>query len=225
MSTTRRTILTAAAWTAPAVAVAAAAPAYATSEDPRRDPGINGWVQVNYGTQRWFDATFDSDPAGTDPATPDGSPFGLYVYDTHPSDLISAASITLWFRGAVSSWSYGTRTNPVNGGGHGRGWSAPVRVGTEAKPDGLTYRGYRFDYTGPTALVGGLVWLQDIEITARRVNSADATFWVERRIAVNGQMQAFQRRNGERGPLGQGFPVGRMSASAQSVAAGGQGLV
>ena len=188
--------------------MASAAPAFATSIPTRKDPGINGWVQVNYGTGNRFSATFDSDPAGVDPSTPDGAPFGLYIYDTLPEDLFSAGSITLWFRGAVSSWTYGPRSNATNGGGHGRGWSAPISVGTQRKPDGLDYRGYRFDYTGPFVLSGGLNWLKDFEATANRVNSSDATFWVERRIAINGQMNTLQRRNGARGSMGEGFPAG-----------------
>lgn len=39
----RRSILKAAAWTAPVVTLATAAPAFATSPI-RKDPGINGWV-------------------------------------------------------------------------------------------------------------------------------------------------------------------------------------
>lgn len=202
----RRTVLTTAAWTVPAITLASAAPAFATSTDPRKDPGINGWVLVNYGTAYGFDATFDSDPAGNDPATPDGAPFGLYIYDTLPGDLFSATSITLWFRGKVGSWSNGPRNSNSNGGGHGRGWSSPVSVGTQTKPDGLQYHGYRFDYTGSYVLSGGLMWLQDMEVTAKRVGSDDATFWVERNIAINGEMNAFQRRNGERGSMGDGFP-------------------
>ena len=234
MNTSRRTVLTTAAWSVPAITVASAAPAFATSTNPRKDPGINGWVQVSWNkSTEWVNpkrktvvnATFDSDPAGNDPATPDGSPFGLYIFDAIAGDLFSAASITLWFRGEVGSWGYGPSRSRTNDGGHGNKWSSPVSVGTRTQPDGLIYHGYRFDYTGDFVLSGGLTWLQDIEITATNVASGDATFWVERHIAINGEMHAFQRRNGERGPLGQGFPVGRMSASAQSVAAGGQGLV
>lgn len=216
MSVSRRSALRAAAWTVPAVSIAAAAPAFATSTNPRKDPGINGWVQVSYGTSYGFNATFDSDPAGNDPATPDGAPFGLYLYDTISSDLFSAGAITLWFRGKVGSWVEGSGSNTANGGGHGNKWSNPVYVGTETKPDGLKYYGYRFDYSGPYTLSGGLVWLQDIELTAKNVASDDATFWVERRIAINGEVHAFQRRNGERGPLGEGFPAGRARMSASS---------
>lgn len=232
MSVSRRSALRAAAWTVPAVSIAAAAPAFATSTTPRKDPGINGWVQVSYGTSKGFDATFDSDPAGIDPATPDGAPFGLYLYDTQPGDLFSAASITLWFRAKVNSWTYGSRSPVPNGGGHGDGWNrwetgwfgvntrvAPTYVGAETKPDGFKYHGYRFDYTGTFSNLGaadGLVWLQDFEATAKNVQHDDATFWVERRIAVNGQMFTFQRRNGERGPLGEGFPASRARMSASS---------
>lgn len=184
-------------------------------------------MQVSYGTSKNFDAAFDSDPAGNDPATPDGAPFGLYLYDTQPGDLFSAASITLWFRAKVDSWTYGSRSTVPNAGGHGDGWNrrnwlgrvAPTYVGTETKPDGVVYHGYQFEYEGTFSNLGatdGLVWLQDFEATATRVPHDDATFWVERRIAINGEVHAFQRRNGERGSMGVGFPASRARMSASS---------
>lgn len=221
----RRTVLTAAAWTVPAITVAAAAPAYADSTI-RKDPGINGWMQVSYGTSKGFDATFDSDPQGADPLTPDGAPFGLYVYDAVSADgaivSLGGASITLWFRGVVGSWASGTRTNNPNDGGHGRGWLNPEYLGSEFKPDGVRYYGYRFDYTGPYEVQpDGRVWLQDFEVTAKNVNHDDATFWVERKIVVDGDLLTFQRRNGERGPLGDGFPASRARSFAPDPLAGG----
>lgn len=216
-SPSRRSILTTAAWTVPAITLAAAAPAFADSTPPiRLDPGINGWVLVTYGTTYGFDATFDSDPAGTDPASPDGAPFGLYVYDAVTDGVqvpLGGASITLWFRGVVGRWTYGSRNSNPNGGGHGSGWSSPVSVGTRTQPDGLTYYGYRFDYSGGYVPQGdGRVYLQDFEATAKNVASGDATFWVERKIVVDGDLLTFQRRNGERGSMGDGFPVGTSRA-------------
>ena len=195
----RRSILKAAAWTAPAITLATAAPAFATSPI-RKDPGINGWVLVSYGTDYGFDATFDSNPQPA-PSTPDGAPFGLYLYDTIEGDQFSAASITYWFRGKPDEIK---RT--------GSGWTGGTYYGgTQTKPDGLTYHGYRFDYTGPFNRQGDIVWLNHLKVTADDVASGDATFWVERRVAINGQMHTFQRRNGERGPLGGGFPSARTS--------------
>lgn len=222
MSVSRRSILRTAAWSAPAITLAAAAPAFADSTPIRKDPGINGWVLVSWNkstewiNRKWktfVNATFDSDPSGyRDNQTPDGALFGLYIYDTQPGDLFSAGSITLWFRGKVGSWSYGSRSNTSNGGGHGRGWSSPVYVGTQSKPDGKTYHGYRFDYSGEYTLSGGLVWLQDMEVKAHNIANSNGTYWVERHVAINGEVHAFQRRNGEDGPLGEGFPVGTSRA-------------
>jgi hypothetical protein len=212
MTTTRRTLLRTAAWTTPVIGIAATAPAFAASL--RKDPGINGWVNVQYGTDNGFDARFDSDPDGQDPSTPDGAPFGLYVYD---ATTYTDARITLWFRGAVRDGftENGTSTNVANNGGHGNGWGNPTNVGTQVKPDGLTYTGYRFLYTGTYTLgLDSRVYLQDFDVTARNVNSGDATFWVERSIKVDGVVQAFQRRNGERGPVGDGFPSARRAATA-----------
>ena len=208
MNMNRRNVLKTAAWTAPVVTLATAAPAFATSP-VRKDPGINGWVLINHGTSKGFDATFNSNPQPA-PQTPDGAPFGLYLYDTVAGDLFSAGSITYWFRGKPDEIN---RT--------GSGWSSGTYVGTQSKPDGLTYHGYRFDYSGPFNRQGDIVWLNHLKVTAEDVDSDDATFWVERSVAINGQVYTFQRRNGERGPLGNGFP----SSSRRSLSKASTGVL
>lgn len=224
----RRTILKTSAWAVPAVTVAAAAPAFASSTTPRKDPGINGWVQVSYGKPFLGTsyAKFDSDPDGTDPSTPDGNPFGLYVYDVNVGpggieDDLAGASIILWFRGKVSSWSKGDSKSNSNSGGHGSDWSHPSYIGKVGQPDGRDYYGYQMNYSGPfTAHGDGRVYLQDIEIEAKGIDHSNLTFWVERHILVNGEMQAFKRRNGQDGPQGEGFPAGRMSARSSDGSSG-----
>lgn len=212
----RRTLIRGAAWTTPVILAVGAAPAFATSL--RKDPGINGWVQVNYSTRYGFDAQFNSNINGNGP---DGAPFGLYLYDVNLGpgntilDTVTNASITLWFRGGVSSWSRnGTSSR----------WSNATSVVAQTKPDDLSYRGYRFDYNGSVPgsgfVVGsdGRLYLDDFNFTANNVDSGDATFWVERRITVNSVAQTFQRRNGERGSMGNGFPSGISSRRAVETA-------
>ena len=202
-SATRRRVTAATAWSVPVIAVASTAPAYATSI--RKDPGINGWMLVTTTDQgrTSYDLRFDSDEPGTGP---DGAPFGLYIYDpnlnpagTAPADVYTAASITLWIRTDRS-------TNPattITKAGSGAGWSSPVNVGVRTKPDGLSYRGYRFDYSGAYTLQSdGRVWLTDLVVVMDDIASADATYWVERAITINGKFETFQRRNGARGPHG-----------------------
>lgn len=218
MTMTRRTLTRTAAWTTPVIVAAAAAPAYATSL--RKDPGINGWVTVSYGTTLGFDAQFDSTTPGVGP---DGAPFGLYVYDVNRTgstitDTLTNASITIWLRGqARDGWA--------NGSGHGNRWGAMTDIGTATLDDGLTYRGYRSTYNGSVPGQGftldpdGRVYLQDFNRTARDVRSDDATFWVERAITVNGQARTFRRRNGERGALGAGFPGSQRRAATGTLTA------
>lgn len=216
---TRRTVVRGVAWTAPVIAVSAVAPAFAASL--RKDPGINGWVQVSYGTDLGFDAQFDSTPSGVGP---DGAPFGLYLYDVNTGpggsilDTVTNAAMTIWLRAEVrDGWS--------NNSGHGSRWGAMQNVGTSTLPDGLVYRGYRSTYNGSVPGSGftlgadGRLYLQDFNRTARDVRSSDATFWVERTVTVNGEVQSFRRRNGERGPLGEGFPAAGRRAAGGTMSA------
>lgn len=200
IETTRRQINRAVAWTVPAIAVATAAPAFATSL--RKDPGINGWVLVTTSDQdrNSYDLRFDSDEPGNGP---DGAPYGLYIYDPNLNgqgqviDSYSAAGITLWVRADRSN-------NPAQQISRtGTGWSNPVAQSVVTKADGLSYRGYKFNYSGAFTLnPDGRVYLTDLIVEMNNVNSADATYWVERTITINTEVKTFERRNGQRGPYG-----------------------
>lgn len=211
LDVSRRGAIRGAAWSVPTIAAVAAAPAYATSL--RDDPGINGWVLATWDpSDRTPNISFDSDPAGVDPATPDGAPFGLYVRKVNRTpagllaDTITNAAITFWLRGTASV-SYpeggsGSNTTP-NGGGMGR-WNLQPGVLTETKPDGISYRGYRFTYSGALStpvLVNGQyqVYFEDISVLFSNVQNSNATFWTERDVTVNGVPLTFQRRAGESG--------------------------
>lgn len=220
----RRTTLKG-AWTGAAglvIVASATVPAYAASVSERIDPGLNGWLSINYGTQYGFDATFANDVTGN---TPDGNPFGLYIpkpnraNGSNPfvTDKVTNALQILWLRGQTNSWA----TNP----GHSSRWSRSY-IGSTTQPDGLVYHGYRFAYNGAYAGTGGYsgsgfelksdgrLWLESFDVTARDVQSGDATFWVERQVTIDigkgagPEVKSFKRRNGERGALGQGFPGG-----------------
>lgn len=208
MTMTRRTLTRTAAWTVPTIAAMGTAPAFAASL--RNDPGINGWVLAEWDpSDRTPDVSFDSDPAGQDPATPDGAPFGLYVRNVNRTpggllaDSITNAAITLWMRGTATVTYPETVSTTLNGGGHGR-WNLQPGVLTETKPDGITYRGYRFTYGGALGvpvLVAGQwqVYLEDFSVVMRNVQNSNATFWTERDVTVNNVPLTFQRRAGEDG--------------------------
>lgn len=219
----RRTLTRGAAWAAPVMVVAAAAPAYAASL--RKDPGINGWVLNTptdlTGSCRWslrVDST--PSPAG---ATPDGAPFGLYVYDTLPSDVLTQARITYWIIGnQTATWAANAQ--------HSSCWSNPVRGTPSVKSDGQTYTPYTFTYacainaaattTGPDGVAR--LFLGGFDTTATFTQPAslcnDVTYWTQRFITINGVQYTFERRNGTRGAIS---PAARAAQGAQGASAAG----
>lgn len=226
---TRRTLVRGAAWSTPVILAVSAAPAFATSL--RKDPGINGWLQVGTSDRgrTSYDLTFDST---LNQSGPDGAPFGLYTYDPNRNgntitDTYSNASITLWLR--TDRATFPESLTGWNLAGSGSRWSGPTDAGLRnfaAEGDNQQYRGYRFAYNGNVPGTGFTlvaaeerVYLQDFKAFANDVNSADATYWVQRSITVNGVVQSFARRNGDDGPIGNGFPVnGRMAAGGTTTA-------
>ena len=86
----RRAVATGLAWSVPAVAMVSAAPSFAASL--RKDPGINGWVlntTRDLGGCR-YSLEVNSAPSRGG-ATPDGAPWGLYLYDVSKDASYSGA--------------------------------------------------------------------------------------------------------------------------------------
>lgn len=232
----RRTVTKAMAWAGPAIAVAATVPVAAASL--RKDPGINGWVlnSVQPLGRCQYRLTVTSTPSDP-PTTPDGAPFGLYVYDVEDQNVISQAKITYWVIGNRPASGGGALTWETRPG-HSPCWSGPVRVGTEVKPDGITYTGYRWTYecaidpTNRTLGSDGVerLFLGDFHVrTSLTGQDCDnVTYWTQRHITIDpdgtgslpAQVYTFQRRNGSLGPMAAGARSAR-SASPR-VAAGGE---
>lgn len=210
-------------WSVPVVAMAATAPAFAASQ--RNDPGINGWVQIST-TERetrgqdTYRLRINSNVPGPGP---DGAPYGLYtrnptVSSTTPRsiiDTIDMAALTIWLRTDQDNTPSNGWSNP------GVGWGNAT-LGTTSSALGLgdtqSYRAYRFDYNGPFTLVNdGTIANPSYRAVlnnfdaATYVNGADATYWVERTIRINGEVLSFRRRNGDDGALGDGFPGGGLN--------------
>lgn len=206
----RRTLAQGAAWAAPTVITAVAAPAVAASI--RKDPGLNGWVRNTFraGTCGLTDTTIEvtSIVTGTGP---DGAPYGLYLYDTDNVKSATGATITYWILG-----NHGTTGNTAitwsNAEGHSSCWSYQGRVGTAVKPDGLTYTGYRWTYTcaiDPKATTTGTdgikrVFLGNFHVTTNAFQQPTGScgklnFWTERSVILDGVTKTFQRRNGTDG--------------------------
>lgn len=206
----RRSIAKAALWAAPTIVVSTAAPAMATSL--RKDPGINGWVNNNYRTgscgSRSSDIAVTSNSSG---ATPDGAPFGLYIYDTQDVTAVTGATITYWVLGDHATTG-STSITWTSDTGHSTCWSYQGRVGTMQKPDGLTYTGYRWMYTctiDPHATTTGSdgvarVILGNFVVSTNRFEQPAGScnklnFWTERAITLDGVAYTFQRRAGTDG--------------------------
>lgn len=206
----RRTLVKGAAWAAPAVSLAAAAPTLAASSPPlRKDPGLNGWVlnrPTDRGGCRWY---LEVDSTVTNMATPDGAPFGLYLYDVDPNAVITEPVITYWIIGNQdASWS--------NLAGHSSCWQYQGRGALTTKADGLQYRPYTWRYTcavNPSSVSpDGRLRLGNFHVRASFTQPSnrcsDVTYWTQRTITIDpygdgdAEVLTFERRNGTRGTYG-----------------------
>lgn len=203
-SPSRRNVVKGAAWAAPVIGVGVAAPSVAASI--RIDPGINGWVAVTRSPKEsgggWWGnpyscgwtVTMNSNASGS---TPDGAPFGLYIYDAEDITTISLAQVTYWLPSDTTGVSW-TKT-----GNTGSCWSA-VSVGSATnKSDGISYRPYTWTYNCTinknTVDGNGRIFLQDLNVTAKfdqahRCN--DMNIWAQRSITIDGEVLTFERRRG-----------------------------
>ena len=187
----RRTVAAGIAWSVPAVAATAAAPFAAASLV--KNPGINGWVQVSAPGSRTCtrEVTVTSRPSNPG-RTPDGAPYGLYLYDTDPRGRYDEAKIVYWVRGDHTS------RNPItwrSGSNHSSCWSGPTTGTAQRKSDGAVYTPYTWEYRceiDPARVSGdGRLYLGDFEVRAS-INQAlggrscePLQFWAYREIRVD----------------------------------------
>lgn len=201
----RRTVAKGMAWAAPAIALASAAPAFATS--PGKEPRFHGWMR---GTIQSIGGTIPcrsrlsltSAASPSMPPTPDGEPYGLYLDDIPAGAEITGGAITVWLLGdpTVHTWR--------SEGGHSQCWPLPpTKVGSVTKSDGLQYTGYRWEYTCAVDADGSeRLRLPDFRVRGslqqpRGDLCNDTTYWIEREITVDGETLSFERRGGTRGPV------------------------
>jgi hypothetical protein len=198
----------------------------------RKDPGINGWVAVVPDSERvgpiwdrYTEYTLTVDSTVTNSRTPDGAPFGLYLYDAHRDDTYTNATFTYWINDTQRSISWRTRS------GHSSLWSGPVTGSRARKPDGNWYTPYTWTYTGTidpsTTALGNdgvdRVWLGHFHVRAtirqNSISTANLTYWAERSITLvrdgKDEQLAFQRRQGVLGPYsGSGARSARVSSGS-----------
>lgn len=221
----RRTLAKGAAWAAPAVLVATAAPQVAASL--QKDPGINGWVRntpERIGPCRWtLDVNSNLNGYG-----PDGAPFGLYIYDVEDPNTFSNAKLTYWVIGnQQATW--------VTRSGHSSCWSGPTRGTPTTKKDGYVYTPYTWTYTCPINAADRRLdadgverlYLGHFHVQATFTQPSDycnnVTYWTQRFITIDPdgptgplppKVHTFERRNGTLGPY---TGRTRMAPQAQKV--------
>lgn len=213
----RRAVATGLAWSVPAVAMVSAAPSFAISL--RKDPGINGWVQNTPGDVAGFCRySLEVNSAPSNPGTtPDGAPFGLYLYDVSQDASYSNAKLVYWVRGTHTA----TR-NPITweaAEGHSSLWSGPELGAAQTKDDGAVYTPYTWTYTGTIDPANvkddGRLYLETFHVKAANFSMSEnfrclpLDYWTYREIVVDpdgptGPQQPttlrFERRNGPSGP-------------------------
>ncbi|MEW1964833.1 hypothetical protein AB0302_05480 [Micrococcus sp. NPDC078436] len=212
----RRAVATGLAWSVPAVAMVSAAPSFAVSL--RKDPGINGWVlnsPTALGGCRYSLDVNSAPPGGG--ATPDGAPWGLYLYDVSSQGVYSNAKLVYWVRGTHTATQ-----NPITwqaATGHSAQWSGPVLGAAQTKADGAVYTPYTWTYTGTinpaNVKSDGRLYLETFHVKAADFSMSEnrtclpLDYWTYREIVVDpdgptGPQQPktlnFERRNGPSGP-------------------------
>lgn len=217
----RRTIAKGAAWAVPAVTIAAAAPSLAASVPVRKDPGVNGWVANTARPSGQCSWTLEVDSTATG-ATPDGAPYGLYLYDITPESTVADVALIYWIIGKQSATWATLR-------GHSTCWSGPTRGVAQTKSDGLLYTPYTWKYNCPILAdevkSDGRLYLGGFHVrgsfTQSRDYCNDVTYWTQRSVIVDpdgagsqaAQTLTFERRNGTRGPA-TSAQIGARSRSA-----------
>lgn len=212
----RRAVATGLAWSVPAVAMVSPAPSFAVSL--RKDPGINGWVlnsPTALGNCR-YSLDVNSAPSRGG-ATPDGAPWGLYLYDVSKDASYSGAKLVYWVRGTHTATQNPITWQAVTG--HSTKWSGPVRGAAQTKADGFVYTPYTWTYTGTinpaNVQSDGRLYLETFHVQAidfslwENRSCLPLDYWTYREIVVDpdgptGPQQPktlnFERRNGSSGP-------------------------
>ena len=212
----RRSVAKAAAWAAPTIAFAVAAPAHAGSP-AAQPPGLQGWIAFHYpergSTSRYTVRGYNSG------AHPHGT-YGLWVTNTTASSSVTNIRIFLHYLPAPESWS--VRVPASN-------WSDLVPVGTTVI-DGVEHQSYRMDYIGTVVPTDGVTKIQnDMYFEASRMTfDTKPSHYIDRYVVVDGVELAFRRGrdqldymplNDNTPPnLPPSIPGGRSSRTAEAVA-------
>lgn len=209
----RRAVAKAAAWAAPTIALAVAAPAQATS--PAVQPaGLQGWIAFQYvdnGRGRYTVRGYNS-------GTHMYGTYGLWITNTTPSSSITDIKIYLHYLPGPSGWS------PRRSSSH---WSDLTRLPTQTDIGGVLHDTYVMTYTGSVVPATNITKLEnDMYFESSEVQSTGiASHFIDRYVTINGVVLAFRRGRGQAdykplndntpGDIPPSLPIGRGARMAE----------
>lgn len=168
----RRTVVKGAAWAAPVVAMASAAPAFAASQP--ENTSINGYVGFSGKCTGWWNS------AGThvELDSREGS-YGLFVKNTTITTTISNAFIIFYMSIPNLTWSTAAGND---------GWTAPTSTGETKSVGGRELYGYKTEYNRSITATENTTKLGNLHVTAQGANGCprDLVGLGERHVTVNG---------------------------------------
>lgn len=170
----RRTVVKGAAWAAPVVAMASAAPAFAAS--PPDNTSINGVVGISGECRSQGGISVDIDSRSRS--------YGLFVNNTTTSTTISDAYIIFYLSVPGLSWSTAYEND---------GWTAPVSTGMTKVVGTRTLYGYKTTYTKSITASRNRTALGNIHVTATGGSSCPNNLYAlgERHVTVNGEEKVY----------------------------------
>lgn len=175
----RRTVVKGAAWAAPVVAMASAAPAFAAS--PPENTSINGYVVVS-GSCKW---NWPNSRRGTLDYDSRSGNYGLFINNTTTSTTISNPSIIFYVSVSGLTWTTGEGNI---------GWSAPVSTGGTISRNGVTFYGYKSTLSPTTVpATKGTTKLSALHVIASQGGCFTSTVSVvtERHVIINGTERSY----------------------------------
>jgi hypothetical protein len=198
-SISRRTVVRGSAWAAPAVLIATAAPAFATSN---REFGLNGWVSFGADRDRDCDTTLTLDGRGDYPER------GLWVWPTVVGDAVTNVVIDFYIASDTPQLTF------TKVGSGTTVWSAPVYQDTTTV-DGVSVRRYRMTYLAAITATAGQTLLNNanLQFSAEFTDCDPIRIWARRSAAINGTPYSFIR-----GPITLLGRSARMAASTDTAA-------
>lgn len=182
----RRSIAKAAAWAAPTIALAVAAPAHAVSA-PVQPAGLQGWIAFQHPNQG---TTSNYTVRGYNSGQHDYGTYGLWVTNTTVDSTVTDIKILLHYTPAPDSWSPVVPT---------ANWNGPTHVGT-TEIGGVAHETYELTYAGQVTPTDGVTKIQnDMHYRANQMYfDSRPSFFIDRYVTVDDVVLGFRRGRDQR---------------------------